>query len=145
MTCFCQMAEKARSEFQTYLQDSATVFWTQYPDPFSHPTYRDRRVLSQAISFHCELPGIIEVGFFDARNDSTIHQFRIHSSGKADHTFWVWCASPSADPSTIPEDRFLSISPMPLELVLIVDGKKKTMFRMQFNVPAGYYCYLHQI
>ena len=41
---------------QIYLEDSVNVFWTYYPDPFSNPTYTDRFVVTQAITFKCFCP-----------------------------------------------------------------------------------------
>ncbi len=137
-----QNSSSARIDGQEYLSDSSTVYWTQYPDPFSLPAYTDRKPLSPALSIHCELSGCLEVAFVSPRTDSIIHRFAAPKHKKVHYSFRVWQASPSVDTSTVPEDRFRNNSSDALDMVLMVDAKRKTILHAWFTIPLGSQCYL---
>ena len=72
-----------------------------YPDPFSNPTYPDRFIVTQAITFKCFLSGKVEIGFIKAKNDSLIYKFTqpIKETQKLNEYFWIWSATSTADTS----------------------------------------------
>jgi len=130
---------------QIYLEDSLNVFWTSYPDPFSNPTYSDRFVVTQAITFKCFLPGKVEIGFLNTNNDSIIYKFNQPSKEikKLNEYFWIWFAKSSADTSEFPKEYFKSFTEDPLNLVLIVDNRMKTILPLNLEVPIEMYCFIN--
>jgi len=134
-----------RHPSQIYLEDSTDVFWTYYPDPFSNPTFPDRFVVTQAISFKCFLPGKVEIGFIDAKNDSVIYNFTQPNKKiqKFNEHFWIWFAKNSADTSQFPDEYFQSQSVDSLNLVLIVNNRMKTILPLNLVVPIEIYCFIN--
>lgn len=130
---------------QIYLEDSTDVYWTSYPDPFSNPTYPDRFVVTQAITFKCFLTGKVEIGFLDTKNDSIIYKFIQPGKDiqKLNEYFWVWFAYSSADTSEFPKEYFQSFTKDPLNLVLIIDDKRKTILPLNLKVPLEMYCFIN--
>ncbi|MBU0473937.1 MAG: hypothetical protein KKF62_07205 [Bacteroidetes bacterium] len=134
-----------RHPSQIYLDDSTDVFWTYYPDPFNNPTYLDRFVVTQAITFKCFLNGKLEVGFLDTKTDSIIYRFSQPSKEgkKLNEHFWIWLAKSSADTSEFPKEYFQSFTLNPLNIVLIVDDKKKSILPLNIVVPIHMYCFIN--
>ena len=134
-----------RHSKQIYLEDSVNVFWTSYPDPFSNPSYPDRFVVTQANTFKCLLPGKVEIGFLNTENDSIIYKFSQPSKDiqKLNEYFWIWFAKSSADTSEFPKEYFQSITEDPLNLVLFVDDRRKTILPLNIKVPLEMYCFIN--
>jgi len=133
-----------RIERQTYFEDSAKVYWLRYADPFSLPTYRNRRVMCQAVTIHSELRGKTQIAILDTKTNQTLHIFTVPSNGKKEHNFWIWAADPAADSTVLPRDRFTVQTESPFRLLLTVNGRRKTLLQDQYWDPfrKGQICYL---
>ena len=91
------------------------------------------------------LPGKVEIGFMDAKNDSVIYKFTQPSKEiqKPNEYFWIWFANSSADTSEFPKEYFQSFTEDRLNLILVVDGRMKTILPLNLKVPIEMYCFIN--
>lgn len=129
----------SRHPSQIYIEDSAKVYWTYYPDPFSAPTLSDRQ-RSETLSFECLIDEKIDIGFLDSETDSIIHKFT--QPKKTKKYFWIWFAKSTADTTDFPEEYFKSSSTHPFKLALTLNNRVKSILLTGFKIPVGDYCYI---
>ncbi len=141
-TTFYKRHLKVRIKDQLSFNDSSRVFWTAFPDPFSHGTYLDRRTISRMISFYCNLPGNLKISILDTQLDSTVHSFSVQQEEENSFYFWIWTADTSANINSITNDYFLVSTKGPFQCLLEVDDEKKTLHPKILNIPNKKYCYL---
>ena len=125
---------------QIYIEDSLSVFWTRYPDPFCpspHPYIDCER---ERKNYYCNLEGDIEIGLMSQESDSLLYVFREMSQRY--RSFWICIAEGDIDKSELPDKYFFSSCEEPLDLVLIVNGRLKSKLPIGIRVPVGKYCLL---
>jgi hypothetical protein len=134
--------EKQRVEYQAYVEDSASVFWTRWPDPFSQSTIRSDYPLAQAISYYNALPGKLTVGLFDISKDSIVYRFNPPPHHDSTGNFWPHVAEPIATSLSAIHEYFRAPDTTIFKFVLIVDERTKTILNLSFKISSGCYVYL---
>ncbi len=135
-----------RNSKQNYLEDSSDVFWMSFPDPFSNSTFVDGSifVVTQAINFKNYLKGVLSIDFVDSKTDSIICRFSQPSKEEEyfNESFWIWFAKPSANKKYFPKEYFLSKTENPINIVLVVNERRKTILQKRLIVPKDMYCFI---
>ena len=135
--------EKSRSQFQKYIEDSANVFWTQYPDPFSPPTY-SYMWISPSYTFFCDLPGIVQVGLLN-RSDSLLSAFTLPTHQTCSYSFRLTGSKKwPLQPRGRTEYTTFAIADKVARFCIIVNYRRKSVFewRCPYVVQPDTYYYL---
>lgn len=119
---------------QFFDEDSTHIFWTRYPDPFCCPCPKGTTPITQAMNFFCGLPGRVEIGILDCKNDTIVHKYEFPRDSQSNYTFWA-CYSESSikDMSTKLKYKFLSKqmdadTEGSFKFVLMLNDKKKAVW-----------------
>lgn len=133
---FSQIKEVNRYPNQIYIEDSANVFWTHYPNPFSPPTiiepidydtvktlncYSPSTLLS---TFYCDLSDTVLVAIQN-ESDSILYSAKVSSKSPPYFRYCVWVAGSLINHNELPNYYFQGSCKERLYIVLIVKGRKK--------------------
>ncbi len=129
---FSQLKEGNRYPNQIYIEDSASVFWTIYSNPFSPPTiiepidYDTAKTLDcySSSTFYCELSDTVLVAFQN-ESDSIYYSKYIISKQPPYFTYCFWVAGSKINPNKLPEKYFHCSEGQKFKIVLIVNSRKK--------------------
>ena len=126
MHLYSQSKIPLRDSRQVNLEDSLSVYWTAYPNPFSPFTKDSIRYSYPTKGFYCFLPGKIEVGLIDINSDSIVYKYEL-KAGK--YNFFLFRLSSVKD-SSIFERKGIDygrIYPFKTyDFVVIVENRLKT-------------------
>lgn len=131
LSFYAQANEKIRFPNQHYVEDSTTVFWTWYPNPFSPPTVivpidydtvKSKNCISP--TFYCELSDTVLVAFQN-ESDSIYYNKYIVSKIPPYFKFCLWVAGSKTDYNELPEKYFYCKEGEKFRIFLIVGDRKK--------------------
>lgn len=132
-----------RLQGQKYLEDSAHVYWTSYPNPFSPLVVRDTEKgdICGDYTFFCDLSDTIGIAFV-TNNDSIVYQAKIFSP--TEHNFFLcyWMAGPKIQARSLPPTYFRALSDDRLSVLLIVGGREKNIREGALSVTKGWYYWI---
>jgi hypothetical protein len=138
-----KVPNEARHPFQKYIDDSAHVFWTYYPNPISPPTVGDtgRGYIYSGLTFYCDLADTVDIQLLNEK-DSVVCYASVVS--KMPHTFLLYysIAGQNADPQSIPLNHFKIDSFEKLKWAIVVNGKRKTLIDAHGVWRRGMYLWL---
>jgi hypothetical protein len=111
---------------QTYIEDSAHVYWDSWPNPFSPPTITDtgKGLMCGTLTFYCDLSDSVEVAVVTER-DSVVYSTTVFSPKPPYFDLCYWVAGPKIDRQSLPSSYFRAPSDITLRLVLVVGGRWK--------------------
>ncbi len=135
--------DQHRIRGQKYIEDSAHVYWDNYPNPFSPPTVRDtgKGLMCGELGFYCDLSDSVEVTFLQS-NDSIVYQTMVIQS-RPSFALCYWMAGPKIDHRSLPTRYFRAPSNEQIKIFLSVGGRKKNLRKAGFQVQKGWYYWIH--
>jgi hypothetical protein len=141
-TSMGQIKSEHRLPWQIYLEDSAHVFWTAYPNPFSSPTIRDTSVglMHTGLTFYSDLSDTVTIAFL-GKNDSTIYS--VNLTDGPDYELAYYLAGPNYDTRKLPHQYLRADSTQMYKLLLIVNGRPKNIRGSSVYIPRGCYCWVN--
>jgi hypothetical protein len=142
-TAQSQESKQHRYPKQTYVEDSARVYWDSYPNPFSPPTVTDtgRGLIKGELTFRCDISDSVEIAFI-TKNDSIVHKATVHSSKPPYFSVGYWVAGPNARQQSLPTSYFKPSSDSYLRLVIIVEGRWKSIRERGISVRKGWHYWI---
>ena len=131
------------SRGQKYIEDSAHVYWDDWPNPFSPPTVRDstKGLMCGDLSFYCDLSDSVEVAVV-TKHDSILYRTTVTSDKPPYFSLCYWMAGPKINPQSLPASYFKAPSKGNLKLVLIVGGRWKNIRGFHLNGSRGWYYWI---
>jgi hypothetical protein len=138
-----QVQPQHRYPKQRHFEDSARVFWTSYPNPFSPPTVKDttKGLIYGDLTFYCDLSDSVEVAFV-TKNDSIVHRATIRTAKPPYFSVGYWVAGENIRQASLPPSYFKPNRDEHLRLVLIVGGRWKTIRELGIPVQRGRYYWI---
>ena len=121
-----QPKEKIRFPFQHYVEDSARVFWTWYPNPFSPSSNTNTtKILScYEFTFYCDLSDTVLIAIQN-ESDSILYNWKVTSKTSPYFSPCFWIAGSQFDYNQLPENYYHSNGIDKVYIGLIVNGRKK--------------------
>jgi hypothetical protein len=138
-----QVKPENRYPFQSYCEDSAHVFWTWYPNPFSPPTINDtsKGMICGGLTFYCDLSDTVTIALLNT-NDSVVYEAPVRLSSPPHFSLCYWLAGPKVDIQGLPSHYFRSDSQQKYRLLLVVHGRRKCVTEYGIFLPANWYCWI---
>ena len=135
-----------RYPLQSYIEDSAHVFWTWYPNPFSPPSIRDtgKGMICGGLSFYCDLSETVTVAFLKEK-DSVVYEATIRLLQPPHFSLCYWLAGPQVDLHRLPSYYMRSDSSQEYRLLLLVHGRGKCVRESGIFVPQHWCCWIEGI
>ncbi len=141
---FSQKKEAFRHSGQFYIEDSAYVFWTHYPNPFSPPTViepidYDTVITSNChsfTSFYCELSDTVSV-VIENESHSIYFNTTVTTKYHPYFSYCIWSAGIKVSKDRLPEKYFFCSSEDNLKIFLVVNDRKKCY--RKFEGSGRYY------
>jgi len=137
-----QLHDELRVGYQTYIEDSAHVYFTDYPSPIAPPTVRDDEmgyVCYLGKSFHCDLSNSVLVAFVNEK-DSILYSALVKSKNPPSFTYCCWLAGPRIGKEILPKKYFRGDGRSKIKLFLIVRGRRKCSVEATF--ADGWYYWI---
>ena len=134
-----------RFPYQPHFEDSAHVFFTAYPNPFSPPTVRDtgKGLICGGGQFYCDLSESARIAFVD-ENDSTVYTTTVKSSTPPQFSFCYWLAGPRVRKELLPSKYIRSDVDMELKTLIIVRGRRKCLAEHGMFIQKGWYYWIDE-
>ncbi|GMU97048.1 MAG: hypothetical protein AMXMBFR50_25630 [Ignavibacterium album] len=125
-TILSQIKQEHRHPEQFYIEDSAKVYWTAYPNPFCPPTITEKTkgLFCGFDTFYCELSDSVLVAIKNEK-DSIVYSEYIFSKRPPYFSYCVWVAGSEIDKNELPDSYYHFEEKQNIKIVLIVDGKEK--------------------